>query len=105
MAKLFHVTCTLPNASNLINGIKFVAHEIIEGAVRTEEAVEAEVAAMFKGIKGYIIEDAKPKETKADKAAREAAEKADAEAKAKEEADAKAAEDAEAKKVAGKLDF
>jgi hypothetical protein len=59
--KLFHVTCHLPNASNLINGIKFEVHKDIEGAVHTVEAVEADVAAMFKGIKGYVIEDASPK--------------------------------------------
>lgn len=58
---LFHVICELPNASNLINGVKFIAHEIKEGVVITEEAVEKEIAAMFKGIPGYKIVDADPK--------------------------------------------
>lgn len=45
------VICTLPNASNLINGVKFIEHE---AGVISEE-ISDEAAAVFASIKGYII--------------------------------------------------
>ncbi|MGH3850417.1 MAG: hypothetical protein ACRDRT_12070 [Pseudonocardiaceae bacterium] len=45
------VICTLPNASSLINGVKFIEHE---AGVISEE-IDDEAAAVFASIKGYII--------------------------------------------------
>lgn len=45
------VICTLPNASNLINGVKFVEHEL--GMI--SEEIEDEVAGAFAAIKGYVL--------------------------------------------------
>jgi hypothetical protein len=51
----FHIICDLPNASHNINGVSFKPHD---GSRKiTEAAVEAVVAAMFKGIPGYKIFD------------------------------------------------
>lgn len=54
------VTCTLLNASTLINGVAFSGSE--SGMV--SEPVADEVAAQFEGIPGYELADAKvaPKE-------------------------------------------
>lgn len=46
------VICTLPNASSLINGVKFVEHE---AGVISEE-ISDEAAAIFTKIKGYVLE-------------------------------------------------
>lgn len=48
----FHVTCTLENASESINGVAFVK---IDGGVMTKDPVEAAVANMFVDIPGYDI--------------------------------------------------
>jgi hypothetical protein len=45
------VICTLPNASFLINGVKFIEHKL--GVI--SEEIEEEVAAAFTAIKGYKI--------------------------------------------------
>lgn len=94
------VICTLPNASNEINGIPFEDHK--EGKISVE-AVSAETAETFAQIEGYKVVDSKKasaaaKPTAAEKAAAEAAaaEAAAAEKTAQEEADAKAAAEAQA---------
>lgn len=46
------VICSLPNASTLINGVKFVEHE---AGVISEE-ISDEAAAAFASIKGYVLE-------------------------------------------------
>lgn len=51
MAKII---CTLPNASELINDVKFAAHEL--GMI--SEEVADEVAEFFTSIPGYITEEA-----------------------------------------------
>lgn len=108
MAKEFHVTCTLPNASDLINGVKFAPHESRDGAVRTVDPVSEAVADHFSQIRGYHVEPVEvvKTETKAEKKAREAAErKAAEEAKAAEEdAARKAAEAEDAKNAESKSD-
>ena len=48
------VICTLPNASELINDVKFAKHEL--GVI--SEDITAEVAESFLSIPGYIAEDA-----------------------------------------------
>lgn len=62
----FHVLCNLPNTSESLNGIAFVEHEPAYGEIsrvmRTADPVSVEVAAMFKGIPGFTIEDAEPPE-------------------------------------------
>jgi len=45
------VICKLPNASTLINGVKFVEHE---AGVISEE-ISDDAAAVFASIKGYVI--------------------------------------------------
>lgn len=45
------VICTLPNASNSINGIAFAEHEL--GMI--SEDVSDEVAASFTSIRGYVL--------------------------------------------------
>jgi len=45
------VICALPNASDLINGIKFVEHKL--GMI--SEEIEDEVAEVFLSIKGYVL--------------------------------------------------
>jgi hypothetical protein len=50
------VICTLPNASELISGVKFVAHEL---GVISEEIAD-DVAAGFAAIKGYFVEGDEP---------------------------------------------
>lgn len=110
------IICTLENASNLINGIKFEPAEGVEGLVSDE--VSESVAALFLSIPGYVlygadgeagddaktaeqtapaapVEPAAPAETPAQRKARlkaekEAAEKAEAERKEAEEAAANA---------------
>jgi hypothetical protein len=47
------VICTLPNASELINGVRFVSHKL--GMI--SEELEADVASAFAGIRGYVIAD------------------------------------------------
>lgn len=66
------VLCTLPNASELINGVKFAAHA--KGLL--SEDVSDEVAANFASIPGYELVGAKPPAADsgdADKAAERAA--------------------------------
>lgn len=46
------VICTLPNASDVINGVKFVAHKL--GAI--SEEIAEDVAAHFTSIKGYVLD-------------------------------------------------
>lgn len=88
------IICDLPNASELINGIKF--ESTLDGAVISLEPVEDDVAAQFDGIPGYHLVDAEPagkkSETAAEKKAREKAEKEAAAASA-EKAAAEAAAD------------
>jgi hypothetical protein len=50
----FLIACTLQNASDNINGVAFKPREGGEGVISTE-AVEANVAATFKGIEGYQL--------------------------------------------------
>lgn len=50
------VKCTLPNAANEINGVKFVSHA--SGGMVSEEISE-EQAANFAAIPGYALFDAK----------------------------------------------
>ena len=45
------VICSLPNASELINGVKFVTHRL--GMI--SEEVEDAVAAAFSAIPGYAV--------------------------------------------------
>jgi len=45
------VICTLPNASDLISGVKFVTHKL--GMI--SEEIEDEVAEVFLSIKGYVL--------------------------------------------------
>ena len=59
----FHVICTLPNASKHISGVAFADHK--DGVV-TAAPVDADTAAKFKGIPGYVIVDAEAKPPKAD---------------------------------------
>jgi len=70
------VLCTLKNASEQINGIPFVAHEL--GKISAE--ISDEVAALFAKIPGFklvaasAVKEAKaPKASKADAAAEPAA--------------------------------
>lgn len=89
------VICTLPNASDLINGIEFEEHK--EGKI-SKAAVPAEVAEVFAQIDGYKVVDAKGAKAAAKKeekpagdegeeaAAKAAAEAAEAEAAAKAKA-------------------
>ena len=58
------VTCTLPNASENINGVVFV--RAADGSVSA--IVSAESAALFDGIPGYSVSDV----TKAAKVPKEA---------------------------------
>lgn len=60
-----YVICTLVNASDEINGIKFEAHK--EGKISSEK-VDAEQAARFASIEGYKLVDAKPAKAKEPKA-------------------------------------
>lgn len=58
------VICTLPNASDEINGIPFEDHK--DGKI-SKGAVSAEVAEAFARIEGYKVVDAKqPKAAKKD---------------------------------------
>lgn len=82
------VICTLENASNEINGVKF---ELTEGGMLSEEIAD-ETAQYFCQIPGYALKD--------DGAAVRAAAEADAAAQAQAEADAKAKADADAKAAA-----
>lgn len=60
------VICTRPNASNLINGVKFEPHE--RGVI--SEDISDEKAEAFLSIPGYELDGAgkKPKQTPADDA-------------------------------------
>lgn len=59
-----HVICTLPHASHLINNVVFKDHD--SGGVITADPVEPHVAALFKGIQGYTIVDAKDEKPASD---------------------------------------
>lgn len=50
------IICTLENASNLINGIKFQPAEGVEGLL--SEDVSESVAALFLSIPGYVLHGA-----------------------------------------------
>ena len=56
---MFHVICTLPNASHNINGVPFVDYEPAaageERGVITAEPVDEEVAKAFAAIPGYRV--------------------------------------------------
>ena len=45
------VICTLPNASNLISGVKFIEHKL--GMI--SEEIEDDVAQAFTQITGYVL--------------------------------------------------
>ena len=49
------VICSLPNASDFINGVRFVSHK---AGVISEE-INDETAAAFAQIKGYVVADKK----------------------------------------------
>lgn len=49
------VICTLPNASELISGVRFVSHKL--GMI--SEEIEEDVAAAFTAIRGYVLADKK----------------------------------------------
>ena len=51
------VVCTLPNASENINGIDFAKD--LDGSMVSVEVLEDAVAAQFEGIAGYKVEDVK----------------------------------------------
>lgn len=70
------VICTLRNASNEINGVKFEEHE---GRLLSEEISE-DMAAKFAAIPGYelMVEEEKPKATAKAAAPAKAAPKVDA---------------------------
>lgn len=79
------VTCTRPNASELINGIPFVRQA--DGSV-VATGVSAEDAAAFADFEGYVVSSEASDEIKAkDEAAALAAAKAEAEAIAQAEAE------------------
>ncbi|TXH43132.1 MAG: hypothetical protein E6Q97_34585 [Desulfurellales bacterium] len=67
------VICNLPNASEEINGIKFVHTE--EGVI-SADVLEDAVAKQFDGIPGYTLVDAEP--AKVAKAAKKAESTGDA---------------------------
>lgn len=48
------VICDLPNASDEINGIKF--HPLDDGG-RISDEIDAETAALFASIPGYVLDD------------------------------------------------
>lgn len=87
------IICTLPNASDLINGVKFAPHE--DGTVISED-VSSEVAANFLEIPGYTAHD--PAE--AARLAMEAADRAVEAARAVADAAMAAALEAEKKALA-----
>jgi hypothetical protein len=80
------ITCTLPNASEEISGVKFA--KVDNAAVA--EGVDDAVAAQFDGITGYTVEDDAGTGQKAPTKAELKAAKAEADAKAAAEADAAA---------------
>lgn len=86
------VICTLENASNEINGVKF---ELTEGGMLSEEIAD-ETAQYFCQIPGYSLKDdgAAARDAADAEAAAHAKAQAEADAKAKADADAKAAADA-----------
>ena len=51
------VICTLPNASENINGIEFAKD--LDGSMVSVEVLEDAVAAQFQGISGFKVEDTK----------------------------------------------
>ncbi len=70
------VICNLPNASEEINGIKFVHTE--EGVI-SADVLEDAVAKQFDGIPGYTLVEAEPaKVAKVAKAAKKAESTGDA---------------------------
>lgn len=89
------VICTLPNASELINGVKFVSHK--DGMI--SEDISKDEADSFLDIPGYQLAAAATAPSKAEKEAAAkaaAAEKAAAEAAEKEAAEQAAAAEKEA---------
>lgn len=60
-----YVICTLPNASDEINGIKF---EEVGGVMVSVEAVDDDAATVFAGIEGYELADKKPSASEVAKA-------------------------------------
>lgn len=76
------VICTLPHASELINGVKF---ELVPDTGMVSEEIDLATAERFASIQGYYLVDADA----AAKAEAEAKQKADAE-KAKADGQAKA---------------
>jgi hypothetical protein len=58
---MFHVLCTLPNASTNINGITFKPHP--KNGVMTVDPVDLEVAMQFDGIPGYELIEVQPEQT------------------------------------------
>lgn len=79
------VICTLPHASELINGVKF---ELVPDTGMVSEEIDLATAERFASIQGYYLVDS------------DAAAKTEAEAKLKAEQEAKQAADAEAKQKA-----
>lgn len=75
------VLCTLPNASDRINGVKFT---IIEGVGRVSDEIGAEAAELFLSIPGYelVSNDAGQQEPVKDPSAAPVAAKPDKAAKA-----------------------
>lgn len=51
------VICSLPNASEMINGVAFVSHKL--GMI--SEEIADDVAANFAKIKGYVVADRRGK--------------------------------------------
>lgn len=98
------VICTLPNASELINGIAFSLLDDNTGMISAE--IEQDLAERFASIPGYFLAETSGRDEAAEKEKAEAKAAADAEKAAKKaEADAKKAEaaakkDAEAKTAA-----
>ena len=92
------VICTLPNASELISGVKFISHK--DGMI--SEEVSEEVAATFTEIPGYVVAGAVPEEdAQAGHAGADDAHDAEAHKHAKAAARKKAKEEAAAAAQAG----
>ena len=51
------VICTLPNASELINGIAF--EKSLDGSMVSVDVLDDTVAAQFAGINGYELQEMK----------------------------------------------
>ena len=57
------VICTLPNASELINGIAF--EKSLDGSMVSVDVLDDAVAAQFAGINGYELQEMKAPASKA----------------------------------------